>query len=332
MAKNTINYYSVSDILFWQGIRYLSDNFYITCGTYSNQTGVLNIGSIEQYNPSNNYTVIYPESVTTSVYGPNYVGNGIYSLVGSYKKNNDGNVYGFYFYGLTSDLSNPNNYKTLFTGGNYTYLHSTMENLLVGNYDNILKYGTFNLPLGPISAFLFIINIGKKIEIVYPGSISNTVYGVWYNGNNSYTLCGGYSNYAISITDVYSKNGLPRPIDNAYLVNYNAITNTFINWTSINYPNSNNLLTHFEGISSSSPNKYELAADTINSDKTNNIASYINVSTDLVGNFIVDKWTDIKYPLPGTITSANSVSNNILVGANFNNNGSSIAFQSIIKD
>jgi hypothetical protein len=52
----------------------------------------------------------------------------------------------------------------------------------------------------------------------------------------------------------------------------------------------------------------------------------------LLNNFFVNKWINIKYPLLGTITSANSVLNNILVGTNFNSGGSPVAFQLIIKD
>jgi hypothetical protein len=205
-----------------------------------------------------------------------------------------------------------------------------MENLLVGNYDDILKHNTYNLPLGPISAFLYIINIGKKIEITYPGSTSNTAYGIWYNGNNSYTICGGYSDDAIEITNVYTKNGQPKPIDRAYLVDYNIETNTFTNWTSITYPYANNLLTHFQGISSNAPNKYQIAADTINISRSYNIGSYVIVSRTNQGSFVVDKWDDIKFPLPLTITTANSVANNVIVGANFDSDfTSSIAFQAI---
>ena len=326
-----IIYNNSPGLLYWQGIRYLSDNFYITCGTYNNETGVLNVGPIDIYNPSNNYTVNYPESNITSVYGPDYIGEGVYRLVGSYRKNNDNSVYGFFYQGTLFDLQNSINYKTILTNGNFTYIHSTMGDILVGNYDNVEQYNTYGLPFGPVNGFLQIISNGKRVNIVYPGSISNTVYGIWYNGDNSYTLCGGYSNDAVSITDVY-KNGLPRPIGNAYIVNYDILTNSFSNWTSINYPNSTNVVTHFEGISSSSKNKYELAVDSINLLNNLNIASYALLSTDYVHNFQVNYWTDLNYPLPGTVTSANSVANKIVVGTYVNKDDTSIAYQANITN
>jgi hypothetical protein len=205
-----------------------------------------------------------------------------------------------------------------------------MGNILVGNYDDIYKYGFYDLPFGPVSAFLYIISIGKKIEINYPGSTSNTVYGIWYNGGSSYTICGGYSNDAIQITDVYTENG-PKPIGNAYIVNYDIETNLFSNWTSINYPYDKNKVSHFQGISKSSSNTYQLCADSVNIGDINNIGSWTNVSADISGNFCVDKWIDIKYPLPLTITSSNSVSGNIIVGTFFNKDDGTEAFQSKIN-
>jgi hypothetical protein len=325
MSSKKTAYNNAPGLLYWQGIRYLSDNFYITCGTYNDETGVLNVGPIDIYNPSNNYAVNYPGSNITSVYGPDYIGGGIYRLVGSYRKNNDNVVYGFFYQGSLFDLQSDANYKTIVSGGNFTYVHSIMGDVLVGNYDNISQHNTHGLPFGPINAFLMNINNGKRINIIYPGSTSNTVYGVWHNGGSSYTLCGGYSNDAVSITDVY-KNGQPKPIGNAYIVNYDIETDIFSNWTSINYPNSSNKVTHFQGISKNG-NNYQLAGDTIDTISITKIASYVIVSNDYVNNFRVNTWTDIKYPLPGTITSANSVANNIVVGTYINKDDVSIAYQ-----
>lgn len=326
-----IIYSNVNNILYWQGIRKLSDNYFLLVGTTNKNEGILNIGPIIDYNPENSYTVMYPESNLTSVYGPDYFSLGVYRLVGIYRKNMDERSYGFFFEGGLNDLENSANYKSISGGGNFTYLHSVMGNILVGNYDDIYKYGFYDLPFGPVSAFLYIISIGKKIEINYPGSTSNTAYGIWYNGGSSYTICGGYSNDAIQITDVYTENG-PKPIGNAYIVNYDIETNLFSNWTSINYPYDKNKVSHFQGISkSASSNSYQLCADSVNIGDINNIGSWANVSVDVSGNFCVDKWIDVKYPLPLTITSSNSVSGNIIVGTFFNKDDGTEAFQSKIN-
>ena len=310
------NYYNTPGYL-WQGIRYLSDNYYISCGTTTDNLGVVSIGSIGSNSSSNSYIVSYPGSKITSVYGPNYIGNDIYRFVGTYILSSSDIRYGFFFEGKLSDLENSNNYKTIHNNATITYIHSTMGNLLVGNCNN-----------GPLktSAFLLKINTGETIDIRYPGSLTNTVYGVWYNGVNSYTLCGGYSNIDVPITDIYNDN-IIKPIGSAFIVNYNIVTNTFSNWTSINYPNSTNVLTHFQGISKLN-NSYQFAADTLNL-RINNVGSWVDINVDLSGNFYVTKWTDIKYPLPGTITTSNSVANNVIVGL-YISNGETIGYQAEI--
>jgi hypothetical protein len=312
----SFNYNNAPDLLFWQGIRKFFDNYYLMCGTDKNKQGVFNIGPLLNYNSANNYTISYPESITTSVYGPNYIGSSFYSLVGSYKKLSDDIVYGFYFEGKLSDVNNAQNYKTISTGATYTYVHSTMGDILVGNYDKNTE--------SPISAFLMIISTGKKIKIEYPGSTSNTVYGIWHNGGPRYTLCGGYSTDSVPGKDIY-KNNQQIPIGKAYMVNYDIEKNKFRNWTTFKYPHSkNSLVTHFEGISSSKLNVYELAADTVNGILQ---ASWVRVIKDKCGNFTVTQWIDYKYPLPGTITTSNSVANKALVGSYINESGDAIAYQ-----
>jgi len=310
-------------LIYWQGIRYLSDNFYLICGTNRLKEGVVYIGDLLNYNPNNNYRVKYPGSSTTSIYGPDYIDNGNYRLVGSYENKNDTTVYGLFFQGTLLDLENSNNYKTINIGLTFTFVHSTIENILVGNYDQ--SY------LGPIQAFLMIIDTGKIINISYPGARSNTLYGVWYDGDGNYTLCGGYSYLDVNVNQVYVKN-IIKPFGLAFMVNYNIKTNEFKNWTTFNYPYlnngilSNNVLTHFEGISSSEKNKYQLATDTIFLDKI--ITSFVEVSKDKFNNFIVSKWIDFSYPLPGIIlSSSNSVANNTIIGLYIDKENSSTAFQ-----
>jgi hypothetical protein len=315
-----IQYSNAPDLQFWQGIRYLSDNFFIMCGTNQNSKGIFYIGPLLNYNNQNNYEINYPDSNITSVYGPDYVGKGIYRLVGSYRKDLDKIIYGFFFQGEISNFNNPLNYKTISVGASYTYIHSTMNNILVGNYDEYM--------LGPISAFLMIIDIGKIIKISYPGSTSNTVYGVWYNGDSNYTLCGGYSTDSIPGNKVYN-NFQPKPIGKAYIVNYNINKNEFSDWTTFEYPYSEyNLLTHFQGISSNKKNVYQLVTDTINDKGI--IASFVEIHKNKYNNFVLKKWVDYKYPLPNTVTSSNSVANNSVVGTYIDKENKSIAFQASI--
>src|SRR6185436_5138971 len=65
-----------------------------------------------------------------------------------------------------------------------TICHSTMHNLIVGNYDTILIAG---------KAFIYDIEKHTYYDIIKPGAQSITAYGIWYNGGESYTICGGYT-------------------------------------------------------------------------------------------------------------------------------------------
>ena len=99
--KNLINYFNGNSLLIntpqgkeyggisaWQGIRSLGSNIYLICGT-TNPTpntgkGLIYIGDINCQN-GETYYINVPNSLGTSLYGPNYdKDNGIYSFVGSY--------------------------------------------------------------------------------------------------------------------------------------------------------------------------------------------------------------------------------------------------------
>ncbi len=106
-----------------------------------------------------------PGATTSSVYGPNLLPNGAIQLVGSYK-NGTGTVNGFLFQGTTAELSQAANYTTIdYPGAKYTYVHSTMGGLAVGNADG----PEGNAPLGTGHAFLYNIAQGTLTDIVYPG-------------------------------------------------------------------------------------------------------------------------------------------------------------------
>lgn len=79
---------------------------------------------------------------------------------------------GFIYEGNTSGNDN---FKTIdYPNGTFTYVHSTMGGLAVGNSDGPGKNGA---PLGPGQAFSYDVENGTIIgNIVYPGSLSNTAY------------------------------------------------------------------------------------------------------------------------------------------------------------
>ncbi len=83
---------------------------YLITGT-SDANGLLYDGPISGVGGTA-YPVNYPGATTTSVYGPDNLGNGELRLVGSYTTGN-GIVQGFVFQGTTADLSNSSDYQTI---------------------------------------------------------------------------------------------------------------------------------------------------------------------------------------------------------------------------
>ncbi len=116
-----------------------------------------------------------------------------------------------------------------------TIAHSTMGNLVVGNYDlNPTVRG------GVISGNAFIYNMARHqwTLLHLGGSLSSatTLYGIWQDGGDRsarYTLAGGSS---------------ARGIQRAFLMNYNERTGAFGRPKYFSYGNAPALLTHFDGI------------------------------------------------------------------------------------
>ena len=126
---------SMQPVSGWQGIRDSGTaGQYLISGT-SNANGLLYIGPISG-SGGTSYAVDYPGMYSTSVYGPDVVEGNVLRMVGSYRATQGSNVQGFVFQGTTADLSNPADYKTIdYPGATYTYVHSTMGDLAVGNAD-----------------------------------------------------------------------------------------------------------------------------------------------------------------------------------------------------
>ena len=298
----------------WQGIRN-SDTAgnYLLAGTSGNN-GLLFDGTMAGVGTS--YLVNYPGTTnggTTSVYGPDNQGSGNLGLVGSYKNANAASatvkVNGFAFQGTTSTLSDASDYQTVdYPGAEFNYVHSEMGGLAVGNYDSGTASGA---PLGAGSAYIY--NVAQKTfvtGIVYPGSKSNTAYGIWSNGGTSYTIAGGWSPTVVN--NALNQN---LPIGQAYMVDYDSATGKFTNWTSFSYPNGTNFVTHFEGISSVEKGVYTLSADSVQAGSTNPAqGSLVSVTRNADGSFGPATWVNLNYTNTNGVTSSNAVYGNQVVG------------------
>ena len=118
-----------------------------------------------------------------------------------------------------------------------TIAHSTMGDLVVGNYD-LNPSGT-----GPSgNAFIYNMSTRQWTLLQLGGSLSSqtTLYGIWQNGgpgSPNYTLAGGSSAHGSSL-------GTQR----AFLMNYNERTGHFGPPRFYSYGNAPALFTHFDGI------------------------------------------------------------------------------------
>ena len=267
------------------GIRY-RHTYYIT-GNYINAgttTAFLYRGDLTGRPNDHNkfYNFNYPGSTTTSLYGPDIISHNKVHLVGNY----------------TIDIGNPKAclymgsihgngiWKTLIPDSSYSIAHSTMGNLVVGNY----------LTTTPINrAFLYDITTDHYFKIKKPHAIYVTAYGIWHNGGSSYTICGGYSN-------------LPSTLDSGYLVDWNNDSHQFSNWRNYTFPRST--ISHFDGISGNGCGKYTLTGFAVVDGAT--IGFFAQV-TRRDGKFSKAEWEKVSYP-DSVLTTGNSVSKDIVIG------------------
>ena len=117
-----------------------------------------------------------------------------------------------------------------------TIAHSTMGNLVVGNYDLNPGHGVSG------NAFIYNISTHQWTLLQLGGSLSSqtTLYGIWQNGgpgSPNYTLAGGSSAHGSSVRT-----------QRAFLMNYNERTGHFGKPSFYNYGNTPALATHFDGI------------------------------------------------------------------------------------
>jgi len=313
----------------WQGMAMGINNQLIISGTTGTVPvqgqGLIYFGNIDCISNSESSYCIFsvPGSQYTSAYGPRYdPSTQLYTFVGSYTNENDPNTYGFLYRGTTSqvDLENESNYirKMNYNGPTslpVTFTHSTYGNFAVGNSGRFEQFIT--------SSWLYNITTDSYSIIKYPGSVSNTSYGIVQNPNGTYTIAGGYtldsdaqylqSGFIVDMT----QSGTSDPV--------------FSNWS--NFKMTDLPFTHFEGISlTSDPNVYTLAGYARNS-TFNAIAGFAVTVSRVNGQFIVNSSVSINYgesissPYP---TTANSIQNNNVVGVLAGTNPA-VAYQATVN-
>src|SRR5262252_933867 len=159
-----------------------------------------------------------------------------------------------------------------------TIAHSTMGDLVVGNYDLNLGHGVSG------NAFIYNMTTQQWTLLQLGGSLASgtTLYGIWQNGgpgSPNYTLAGG--------SDAHGSS--PSGNQRAFLMNYNEQTGDFGPPAYYEYGNTPQLFTHFDGITAV-PGGFNLA--TISSAEQSSLA-FVPV-TDHPRSFGQATW----YPIP----------------------------------
>lgn len=228
---------------------------------------------------------------TTALFDPE-IGAGNIRAVGSYNYTDGGKGAHSMMYQGSLDGSgawSEINVPEAVAGGTVatTIAHSTMGDLVVGNYD---------LAGQPGSANAFIYNIKTKIYSVLDIGSLTSAYGIWRNGDNpstSYTIAGGYK----------SGHGLNK----GFLLNYDPATGRVTDLTNFSYNNDPGIITHFEGITGVAGG-YTMAA------ATDVGAAFAMIPRNADGSFGVAKWLPIANPASVGLCTGNSILENNLIG------------------
>lgn len=257
-------------------------------------------------------TLVFPgQTVTSSTfYGPNTylytpsLGAGNIRLVGSYKyaesASGPATDHGMIYTGPVdgSGTWTQIDATPLVPGGGLlnTIAHSTMGNLVVGNFDTNLATG---------NAFVYNIDTKKWLKLVPTAAASHTAYGIWQNGGSGstrFTIAGGFSNVTSG------------KLDQGYLVNFDSVTEATSNFKAYNYNNEPILarISHFDGITGTASG-FNLTGDKISVGNGVEGGFLASVVIFQDGSFSDAMWTPIDVP-GASITSGNTVVGDDVLG------------------
>jgi hypothetical protein len=259
-------------------------------------------------------------ATTAIFYGPDtpffnpLIGEGNVRVVGSYRCGEDYD-HGVLYEGPPDGSGN--SWTTIdmpdhVAGGEVrsTIPHSTMGELIVGNYDLLGFEGKFN-------AFIYDMRTTKYHRLnlkLQTGIVPRlvTAYGVWQNHKDSYTK----DSYTIA-GGLFDGSGL----NVGYLVDYDSLKHgQTIVPTTFSFDNMPGLITHFEGIAKYGeemtkfgPRFYSLAATGDQSTTTQGGAAFAVVERLPDGSFGEAFWKQVQVTSSG-ITTGNTVLTNNLFG------------------
>ena len=177
-----------------------------------------------------------------------------------------------------------------------TIPHSTMGNLVVGNY-NLLT----DLSVGHPFVYDIVTQSYNRLDI--NGAYEATIYGIWQNGgetSTSYTIIGGLSQTA-------SSKG------QAFVASYDSFTQNLSGLALYNFAGDVNIDTHFEGISAYQGG-FSIAANYV-SGSTSGAYAFIPYS-GAVGSYVYGAatWKSVVNNVNGAATTGDTVIDDKVMG------------------
>ncbi len=260
------------------------------------------------------------ETVTSSqFYGPNTslfdpsIGAGNITAVGAYRDTGSDYQNGMIY---TGPVDGSGTYVQIVAPGNGTDAvgdtipHSTMGNLVVGNFDyqsdEVRGHG-----------FIYDTSSGTYTTVDI-GRFSTTLYGVWQDGGASsslYTIVGGYSD-----NDHGAK---------AFIEDYNATTHQFSDFRSYSFDNRPSIVTHFEGISAVAGG-FSIAATEV-SPRSISGASYAYIPVRKNGSFGAARWVAMTNNVNRAPTTGDTVIDNSVMGIYPTGSGNASSYISTVN-
>jgi len=279
-------------------------------------------------NPGNTYTsnlvpIINGSAVTggstfygpnTSYYDPSIVAGNVLA-VGTYKESSSSTYQtGVMYLGPLTGSTSSSNWTTIKVPDSLAGLpvgdtipHSTMGNLVVGNYNTQVPSGG--------QGFIYNISAQSYKKLSF-GDVTSA-FGIWQNGGSTsslYTIVGGYTELGPD-TQIGSKGQV------GYIVNYDASTDLFSGFTELSINNNRSLFTHIEGIDAYQDG-FSLAAMSVQEGALG--AAYCFIPITATG-FGTPTWEAIN-TYPSSFATGDTVIDNSVMGLYQNSSGASASF------
>ena len=282
-------------------------SFIFTCKSKNGKLKKSDVAAGTLY-PLNYY--VPGSQVFTSLYGPDVLANGNVRAVGNVSTQSLGSsgptgpvtVSAVLYEGTLSGVGawtilEPSA-KAFNSPEHPSIAHSTMGGLLVGNYAALDENANVRS-----NGFVYDIAKNNYSDIVAtPTQLSLTAYGIWDNGDGTFTICGGYVDK-------------PEHLGLGYLLNWvpaNVTPET--NLLEFVYDNADPTVTetHFNGISGGKKG-YKLTGDAVTPSGVKAFSTYIKRVCSTGQLNPKPKWNDVKFPCSLT-TSGNSIDGDIVIG------------------